>query len=49
MRRAFDLLLEVAHHRQHGRANEALERMMELALLNVTQMLEVTPPIGRVN
>ena len=32
-----------------GSANEALERMMELALLNVTQVLEGTPPISRVN
>ena len=32
-----------------GSANEALERMMELALLNVTQVLEGAPPICRVN
>jgi len=32
-----------------GSANEALERMMELALLNVTQVLEGSPPISRVN
>jgi len=32
-----------------GSANEALERMMELALLNVTLVLEGAPPIGRVN
>jgi phosphoglycerate dehydrogenase-like enzyme len=32
-----------------GSANEALERMMELALLNVTQVLEGAPPISRVN
>ena len=32
-----------------GSANEALERMMELALLNITQVLEGAPPISRVN
>jgi len=32
-----------------GSANEALERMMELALLNVTQVLQGLPPISRVN
>ena len=32
-----------------GSANEALERMMELALLNVTQVLGGTAPVGRVN
>jgi phosphoglycerate dehydrogenase-like enzyme len=32
-----------------GSTNEALERMMELALLNVTQVLEGAPPISRVN
>jgi len=32
-----------------GSANEALERMMELALLNVTLVLEGAPPISRVN
>ena len=32
-----------------GSANEALERMMELALLNVTHVLEGIPPISRVN
>jgi D-3-phosphoglycerate dehydrogenase len=32
-----------------GSANEALERMMELALLNVTQVLGDTAPVGRVN
>jgi D-3-phosphoglycerate dehydrogenase len=32
-----------------GSANEALERMIELALLNVTQVLEGSPPISRVN
>jgi len=32
-----------------GSANEALERMMELALLNVTQVLEGSAPVSRVN
>jgi hypothetical protein len=32
-----------------GSANEALERMMELALLNVTQVLGGAAPVGRVN
>jgi phosphoglycerate dehydrogenase-like enzyme len=32
-----------------GSANEALERMMELALQNVTQVLGGGAPVGRVN
>ena len=32
-----------------GSASEALERMMELAILNVTLVLEGAPPISRVN
>ena len=32
-----------------GSANEALERMMELALQNVTQVLGGAAPVGRVN
>jgi hypothetical protein len=32
-----------------GSANEALERVMALALLNVTQVLEGAAPISRVN
>jgi lactate dehydrogenase-like 2-hydroxyacid dehydrogenase len=31
-----------------GSANEALERMMELALQNVTQVLAGGAPVGRV-